>query len=110
MTDTSNYPASKLLSIHNVTIWQHYVFKILSAYPRVGTAIRSGIPFVIQKPSLNDFYPNSMIKIYPTTGTDLAADALSHAALQKAMLHYEKLDQARIDEEAKVSASPRKPR
>ena len=104
MTDTSNYPASKLLSIHNVTIWQHYVFKILSAYPRVGTAIRSGIPFVIQKPSLNDFYPNSMIKIYPTTGPDLAADAISHAELQKAMLHYEKLDQARIDEEAKVCA------
>jgi hypothetical protein len=104
MTDLStNYPASKLLSVHNVTNWDHYVLERMSSYPSLGTAIRKGVPFVLTPPTEDDVYPGTNRKMYQFTADgDSAVDAASHAAFRSANMYHAKQDQARKDEEGKL--------
>ena len=114
MTDLStNYPASKLLSVHNVTNWDHYVLERMSSYPSLGTAIRKGVPFVLTPPTEDDVYPGTNRKMYQFTADgDSAVDAASHAAFRSANINRIKPVKTKRVNFAHFSnpASPRKPR
>jgi len=101
MTDSSAYPSDKKLSLHNVSVWDHHVHEVISAYSDMGTAIRRNIPFVLRRPSTEDLFPGTLFRMYnlapvvpydpldPLNDAPLPAlDAASHASFGSAMTLY----------------------
>jgi hypothetical protein len=91
------------LTSNNVTNWEHYLDDKLTTFPDVGQAIRSKIPFVLIKPTINDLFEDTNVRMYnlqaddPTVVTD---SSLSN--FLKALATFKKNDKERHDEEAKV--------
>ena len=54
MSYPATYPPIKLLTLTNVTPWNIYLLELLFAYPAMGVAIRSGTPFELIKPTIED--------------------------------------------------------
>jgi len=112
MTDSfSSYPEDMKLSLHNVAAWENYVQKVISAYSDMGTAIRKNIPFVLHRPTTEDMFPDTDVRMYNFVPTVLAEDeetpprildTTSHSAFSAAMVLYMKMDKSRRDEEAKL--------
>ena len=112
MTDSfSTYPEDMKLSLHNVAAWENYVQKVISAYSDMGTAIRKNIPFVLHRPTTEDMFPDTDVRMYNFVPTVLAEDeetpprildTTSHSAYSAAMVLYMKMDKSRRDEEAKL--------
>ena len=92
-----------LLSINNVTNWEHHMKNKLTAFPDIGLAIRNKTPYVLTKPTINDLIEDSNVRMYnyqandPTTLTD---SSLTNFLKAKAAFKNE--DKDRRDEEAKV--------
>ena len=101
--ESSTYPTTMLLSMNNVTNWEHNMKNMLTAFPDVGQAIRNKTPYVLIKPTINDLIEDSDIRKYnhqandPTTLTDA-----SLTNFLKAQAAFKKDDKDRRDEEAKV--------
>ena len=74
--ESSTYPAPMLLSINNITNWEHHMKNKLTAFPDIGLAIRNKTPYVLTKPTINDLIEDSNVRMYnyqvndPTTLTD----------------------------------------
>jgi len=64
------------LTSSNVTNWEHYLDDELTAFPDVGQAIRNKTPFVFTKPTINDLFEDTNVRMYnlqvddPTALTD----------------------------------------
>ncbi len=59
MSQSLTYPSNKLLSLTNVTPWNIYLLELLFAFPDMGVAIRSGVPFKLNEPTMDDRFKNS---------------------------------------------------
>ena len=98
-----SFPPAMHLTSNNVTNWEHYLDDKLTAFPDVGQAIRNKTPFVLRKPTINDLFENTNVRMYnyqvddPTALTD---SSLSN--FLKANAAFKKDDKDRRDEEAKV--------
>jgi len=89
----TTYPATKLLTLTNVTQWNIYLLELLFAYPDMGIAIRSGTPFELIKSTIDDLLEDTVIRMYTYKRDFLYATK-----------DYAKLEKGRKDEEAKVCA------
>jgi hypothetical protein len=99
----SSYPSASLLTIHNVSNWVHYLQRKLTAYPDKGQAIRQEKPFVLTQPNVNDLFPETNIRKYNIQPDNLTT--LTDSSRQdflKVNSTFEKRDQRRREEEAKV--------
>ena len=94
MSCPATYPPTKLLTLTNVTPWNIYLLELLFAYPDMGVAIRSGTPFELIKPTIDDLLEDTVIRMYTfkTDGITLTTES------RKDFLYATK------DEEAKVCA------
>jgi hypothetical protein len=113
MSDSfSTYPEDMKLSLHNVASWDNYVQKVISAYADMGTAIRKNIPFVLHRPTTEDLFPETDVRMYhfiPSALNDgeveltpRTLESSSHAAFSAAMVLFMKMDKSRRDEEARL--------
>jgi hypothetical protein len=99
----TSYLSTKLLSIHNVNNWELYILEKLSIYPDVGQAIRRGVPFDPARPTTNDLFPGTALRMYSFLPTDLTTlDPPSLLDFRSAIKTFDKLERLRRDEEAKV--------
>jgi len=92
-----------LLSINNVSNWDHHLKLKLTAFPDVGTAIRKGTAFVLTPPTVNDLVAGTTVRKYHFQidhPDDLTESSLNNFI--KANSTFEKRDQHRREEEAKV--------
>ena len=48
--------------------------KVISAFSNVGTAIRKNIPFVLHRPTTEDMFPDTDVRMYNFVPTILAED------------------------------------
>jgi len=92
-----------LLSINNVSNWDHHLKLKLTAFPDVGSAIRKGTAFVLTPPTVNDLIEGTLTRKY---NFQLALpQVLTESSLNnflKAQAAFKKEDKDRRDEEAKV--------
>jgi hypothetical protein len=91
------------LTTNNVTNWEHYLDDKLTAFPDVGQAIRNKTPFVLTKPTINDLFEDTNVRMYNLQVDD--PTALTDSSLSnflKANAAFKKDDKERRDEEAKV--------
>ena len=56
MSYPATYPPTKLLTLTNVTPW--------NIYPDMGVAIRSGTPFQLIKPTIDDLFEDTVTRMY----------------------------------------------
>jgi hypothetical protein len=99
----TSYLSTKLLSIHNVNNWELYNLEKLSIYPVVGQAIRRGVPFEPARPTTNDLFPGTALRMYSFLSTDLTSlDPPSLLDFCSAVKTFDKLERLSRDEEAKV--------
>ena len=100
--ESSTYPTNMLLSISNVSNWDHNLKMKLTAYPDIGSAIRKGTAINLVKPTIHDLIEDSDLRMYnlPPDGATLTESSLNNYVKTKST--YEKRDQHRRDEEAKV--------
>ena len=60
----------------HLTNWEHYLDDKLTAFPNVGQAIRNKTPFVLTKPTIDDLFEDTNVRMYnlqvddPTALTD----------------------------------------
>jgi hypothetical protein len=92
------------LSIANVTQWNIYILELLFAYPNMGVAIRSGTPYTIELPTVDDLFPNTRIRMYSYRTDGVTLDNESRKDFVNATNIYSKLEAKRKEEEAKVCA------
>ena len=98
-----SFPPAMHLTSNNVTNWEHYLDDKLTAFPDVGQAIRNKTPFVLTKPTINDLFENTNVRMYNLQVDD--PTALTDSSLSnflKANAAFKKDDKERRDEEAKV--------
>ena len=101
--ESLTYPTTMLLSMTNVTKWEHYMKNKLTAYPDMGQAIRTKTPYVLTKPTLDDLFEDSEVRMYNYLPNDLTTlTDSSRNDFIKAKVAYKKEDKDRRDEEAKV--------
>jgi len=89
-----------LLSINNVSNWDHHLKMKLTD---VGSAIRKGTPFLVPQATMEDLIGDSTVRKYnfqPDNPTALTESSLNN--FLKATSTFEKRDQHRREEEAKV--------
>ena len=94
--EPSTYPTTMLLTMTNVTTWEHQIKNKLTAFPDIGQAIRTKTPYVLAKPTIDDLIEDTNIRMYnlqPDNPTSLTESSLNN---------FEKRDQRRREEEAKV--------
>jgi len=53
-----------LLSVNNVSNWDHHLKMKLTAFPDVGSAIRKGTPFVLLPSTVNDLIGENLFRKY----------------------------------------------
>ena len=104
MSQSSTYPATKLLTLTNVTPWNIYLLELLFAYPDMGVAIRSGTPFELIKPTINDLFEDTDTRMYTFKRDGVTLTGESRKDFIYATKDYSKLEKGRKDEEAKVCA------
>ena len=104
MLQSSTYPSNKLLSISNVTPWIIYLLELLFAFPDLGVAIRSGIPFELSEPTIDDLFKGTNTKKYGFKRDGVTLTNESRKDFLNSMNLYSKLEARRKDEEAKVCA------
>ena len=56
------------LTSNNVTNWEHYLDDKLTALRGVGQAIRNKTPFVLTKPTINDLFEDTNLRMYNLQG------------------------------------------
>ena len=98
-----SFPPAMHLTSNNVTNWEHYLDDKLTAFPDVGQAIRNKTPFVLTKPTINDLFEDTNVRMYNLQVDD--PTALTDSSLSnflKANAAFKKDDKERRDEEAKV--------
>jgi len=101
--ESTTYPANMLLSINNVSNWDHHLKMKLTAFLDVGSAIRKGTPFILPQPTMADLIGDSTVRksnFQPENPTALTESSLNN--FLKATSTFEKRDQHRREEEAKV--------
>ena len=59
-----SFPPAMHLTSNNVTNWEHYLDDKLTAFPDVGQAIRNKTPFVLTKPTINDLFEDTNVRMY----------------------------------------------
>ena len=64
MSYPATSPPTKLLTLTNVTPWNIYLLELLFAYPDMGVAIRSGTPFELIKPTIDDLFEDTVTRMY----------------------------------------------
>jgi len=87
----------------NVINWEHQLKIKLTAFPDIGQAIRTKTPYVLAKPTIDDLIEDTNIRMYnlqPENPTALTESSLNN--FLKAKSNFEKRDQRRREEEAKV--------
>ena len=104
MSQSLTYPSNKLLSLTNVTPWNIYLLELLFAFPDMGVAIRSGVPFVLNEPTMDDRFKNSNTRKYTFRQDGVTLDGESRKDFLSAITTYEKLEARRKDEEARACA------
>ena len=104
MSQSLTYPSNKLLSLTNVTPWNIYLLELLFAFPDMGVAIRSGVPFKLNKPTMLDTFEDSNTRKYIFRQDGVTLDGASRKDFLSAINTYEKLEASRKDEEARACA------
>jgi hypothetical protein len=104
MSQSLTYPSNKLLSLTNVTPWNIYLLELLFAFPDMGVAIRSGVPFKLNKPTMLDTFEDSNTRKYTFRQDGVTLDGESRKDFLSAITTYEKLEARRKDEEARACA------
>ena len=104
MSQSLTYPSNKLLSLTNVTPWNIYLLELLFAFPDMGVAIRSGVPLMLNEPTMDDRFKNSNTRKYAFKQDGVTLDGNSRKDFLSAITTYEKLDARRKDEEARACA------
>ncbi len=72
---TESFPPAFHLTSNNLTNWEHYLDDKLTAYKDVGQAIRNKSPFLLPKPSIDNLFEETNVRMYnlrvenPTTLT-----------------------------------------
>ena len=101
--ESMTFLPSMLLSINNVSNWDHHLKLKLTAFPDVGSAIRKATPFILLPPTVNDLIEGTLTRKYnfqlalPGVLTDSSLNNFLEAQAA-----YKKEDKDRRDEEAKV--------
>jgi hypothetical protein len=86
-----------------VNNWELYILEKLSIYPDVGQAIRRGVPFDPARPTTNDLFPGTALRMYSFLPTDLTTlDPPRLLDFRSAVKTFDKLERLRRDEEAKL--------
>ena len=101
--ESTTYPATMLLTMTNVINWEHQLKNKLTAFPDIGQAIRTKTPYVLARPTIDDLIEDTNIRMYnlqPENPTALTESSLNN--FLKAKSNFEKRDQRRREEEAKV--------
>ena len=105
MSSPATYPPTKLLTLTNVTPWNIYLLELLFAYPDMGVAIRSGTPFQLIKPTIDDLFEDTVTRMYTYKRDGITLTTDSRKDFLYATKDYAKLEKGRKDEETKVCAS-----
>jgi hypothetical protein len=77
----------------NVTNWEHQIKNNLTAFPDIGQAIRTKIPYVLTKPTIDDLIEDTNIWMYnlrQDNPTSLTESSLNN--FLKAKSNFEKRD------------------
>ena len=104
MSYPTTYPPTKLLTLTNVTPWNIHLLELLFAYPDMGVAIRSGTPFELIKPTIDDLFEDTVTRMYTYKRDGVTLTTDSRKDFLYATKDYAKLEKGRKDEEAKVCA------
>ena len=91
--ESSTYPATMLLTMTNVTTWEHQIKNKLTAFPDIGQAIRTKTPYVLARPTIDDLIEDTNIRMYnlqPENPTALTESSLNN--FLKAKSNFEKRD------------------
>jgi hypothetical protein len=92
-----------LLTMTNVTNCLQQIKNKLTAFPDVGQAIRTRTPYVLARPTIDDLIEDTNIRMYnlqEDNPTSLTESSLNN--FLKAKSNFEKRDQRRREEDAKV--------
>jgi hypothetical protein len=95
-----SFPPAMHLTSNNVANWEYYLDDKLTAFPDVGQAIRNKSPFVLTKPTINDLFEDTNVRMYNLQVDD--PTALTDSSLSnflKANAAFKKDDKERRDEE-----------
>ena len=95
----TSYLSPKLRSIHNMNNWELYILEKHSICPDVGQAIRRGVPFDPARPTTNDLFPGTALRMYSFLPTDLTTlDPPSLLDFRSAVKTFDKLERLRREE------------
>ena len=61
LIESSTYLATILLTMTNVTNWEHQIKNKLTAFPDIGQAIRTKTPYVLARPTIDDLIEDTNI-------------------------------------------------
>ncbi len=53
-----------LLTMTNVTNWEHQLINKLTAFPDIGQPIRTKTPYVLARPTIDDLIEDTNIRMY----------------------------------------------
>jgi len=99
---SSTYDSKKLLSNLNVTNWDHHICELLSAFPIMGRAIRTGVPFVPRTPTVDDLFADGVTRKYHYRTDKITLDDESCKDFTNACSTFEKSKVRRGEEQAKI--------
>ena len=86
----------------NVTNWEHQIKNKPTVFPDISLAIRTKTPYVLTKPTIDDLIEDTNIRMYNLNPTSLTESSFNNFLFLKAKSNFEKRDQRRREEEAKV--------
>jgi len=99
---SNTYDSKKLLSNLNVTNWDHHICELLSAFPIMGRAIRTGVPFIPRPPTFNDLFADGVTRKYHFRTDGITLDGESRKDFTNACSTFEKSEVRREEEQAKI--------